>query len=346
MQWIIRNIAINTTILQCLAITMAGGVDLSVSYASFRSGDTHYVEVYTRFIGTSLIHTASPMNLKALGASVEILYILESDGKIALAEKYVVNSPLTERARDFWDMKRFSLRPGHYDLRIQCIDLNNLNDTLDLVTKLVLRTGETIPHSDILLMSAVDQPDSNLPFSKRNFRYEPLAFNTLTASQDTFYSYFEIYDSDQLIGDDFFIRYKIIHENRDSMDDNRDVTGYRKLRPAVVVPVLLSVNLIDNSTGDYLCKIEVCRKNKEVIHTIEKAFSIYHPLADIKARVLEDREFETAFVQHMDIDQLNYALKAIFPKIKNNLTETLNIIIENEDLMSKRYFLYQYWTGF
>ena len=40
-------------------------------------------------------------------------------------------------------------------------------------------------------------------------------------------------------------------------------------------------------------------------------------------------------------DELDYGLKAIFPRVGNNMTELLNYIVSNDEIDPKKYFLYK-----
>ncbi|MDA8692722.1 GWxTD domain-containing protein [Saprospiraceae bacterium] len=92
--------------------------------------------------------------------------------------------------------------------------------------------------------------------------------------------------------------------------------------------------------------IEIHQKDKTLITEIEKTFSVFHPLVEYEMLYKSDNYFESSFVQFLDREELDYSLKAIFPRIGNNKTGILNQVIASKDLKTKRYFLFSYWRNF
>lgn len=102
----------------------------------------------------------------------------------------------------------------------------------------------------------------------------------------------------------------------------------------------------DFASGNYILHLELNKKSREVICSTSRTFSVYNPLKDYSNSMTTDVSFETSFFQFMTRDELNYSLKAIFPRVGNNMTEILNYIVASDELKPKRYFLYNFWSGF
>jgi GWxTD domain-containing protein len=194
-----------------------------------------------------------------------------------------------------------------------------------------------------LLTSAIDTTNTKYSFEKAGFFFEPLSFNLLNTDQNKLIFYSELYNTSALSTDVFFVKYFI--ESQDQNDFNKlSHIGYKKLYPSKKEALLVELDVTQLGTGNYKLILELNSKDKQVLKSIESRFSVYHPIIDIKSNVEKDALFETSFVQFMREEDLDYALKAIQPKVGNNISEALNYVIANNDIASKRYFLYNFWT--
>jgi len=107
-----------------------------------------------------------------------------------------------------------------------------------------------------------------------------------------------------------------------------------------------SFSIADLPSGNYELNFEVVDKEREVLHQNVQNFAVYHPLTDFKINMNPDASFETSFVHLLNVDEVNYALKAIFPRVRNNMSGILNSIIWSDEIEPKRYFLYSFWSKF
>jgi len=321
-------------------------MEISVSIVSFMNADKPYIEIYNRISGGSVQWASDSTNFNVVFANLEYLVLISQNEKVVLAEKYNLTSPGSSQQLDFWDMKRFGIDSGQYDIKLQYVDLNNLKDTFLFETQADVSFGEnTLAHSDVLFMTEVTDLESDLPFQKTNFKFEPLAYNLLDSESSQLIFYTELYNTDKTFKEDFFIKYYL--ENTDKSGfDAFSKTGYKKMSPKPFDPVLINFEVAELKSGNYKLHIEVNKRDKSVLKTFEERFSIYNPLADFKQTYERDATFETSFVQMLDREELDYGLKAIFPRLGNNMTDLVNQIIKNDELEPKMYFLYNFWSSF
>jgi len=193
-------------------------------------------------------------------------------------------------------------------------------------------------------MSKVEGLDSDLPFSKSSFKFEPLAYNLLNSDVSRLIFYTELYHTEELIDDDFFIKYYL--ENPEATGfDAYSKTGYKKLSPNTFEALLIDFDADGMTSGNYILHVEISKKDRSVLKSFSERFSIYNPFEDYKQAYDGDASFETSFVQLLDKEELNYAMKAVFPRLGNTMTDLANQIIENDELNPKKYFLYNYWSS-
>jgi len=155
--------------------------------------------------------------------------------------------------------------------------------------------------------------------------------------------YTEVYNADKL-KDDLFLKYSVYSNDLDTM--NAVKTGYKKIQKLTFEPLLIDFDCADLPSGNYRLNIEINKKDKTNLKAYSNRFSVLHPHIDYKNLYEGDAKFETSFVQRLNIDELDYALKAIFPRVGNHLTETVNHVVKSKEIKVKRMFLYGFWAGF
>ena len=151
-----------------------------------------------------------------------------------------------------------------------------------------------------------------------------------------------IYNADAL-DEQLFARYSV--RQRDTKEEVYK-PAYKKLSSEETGMILESFDISSLVSGDYEFVMEVVNKDMEVLAERLSDMAVYHPDRDFEVQYQGDLSFETSFVQAMDEGELNYSLKAIFPRVSNSLTPIINDIIWGDNLKTKRYFLYNFWSKY
>ncbi|NNF20543.1 MAG: GWxTD domain-containing protein [Saprospiraceae bacterium] len=328
-----------------LIVPCVQGMKVSVTPCVFRSGDMHYLEVYSRIMSESIQFVIDPEDDSSYSSSIEMLVILKKLDAVVMADKYRIDNSVSDVNLDFWDMKRYNMDAGKYNLEIRFIDLNNITDTLEYSA--ILDAGDEIEskmiHSDILLMAEIDTSNKRMRFDKAGFFFEPLCFNHLGAGQNQLIAYHEIYDLKNITEKECFLKYFV--QNFDDPLESINLTGYKKLEGIPIERILLNIDVSSLGSGNYILGCEIYDREKKLLKNYDAHFSVFHPLIDVMTDIDKDELFESSFVQLFDETELDYALKAIIPLVGNNQTETLNLIISGNEIEPKKYFLYSFWNN-
>lgn len=318
----------------------AKALEVSVSSLIFFQGES-YLELYTRVMGNSVQFVSTDTNLTQ--SSVELMVLIKSGAKIKMADKYNLQSPILKTSADYYDMRRFKLGEGSYSIELQYVDLNNISDTLTYTeTITVTKPTKGGYCSDVLLMNDLSIEQGAYAFEKGGFSFEPLTYNLFDTKQNTFYFYTEFYQLDKTT-EPLYCKYYIMNEET-LMPQIKP--AYKQLITEENFAFVESFDISHIESGNYVFIIEIVDKEKNVSFYKEERFAVYHPLTDYKSTYESDSEFRTSFVQLLDEGEVNYALKAIFPRVGNNKTGILNDVIWGNDLKVKRYFLYDYWSQY
>jgi len=321
-------------------------INVSVTTQMFKAGGQDYIELYSRIISNSVQYNIIDSTSQTAQSNIVYSVILSSNDQIFIAEKYKLNSPISIENGDYFDMKRFSLDQGTYELKLEYVDLNNLTDTLSYSEAIVVDAlSQDMAHSDVLLMADLKSTSGAYSFEKAGFYYEPLCFDLIGTDDNALFMYLELYNYESYLNEDFYIKYQPY--SRDEGELKSEIRpAYKKIKPENAGALLLEYDCKDLASGNYVMDIAIHKKDKTLIKNIQKTFSVYHPLIDYKLLYNSDSYFESSFVQLLDKDELNYGLKAIYPRIGNDKTEILNHIIKSKDLKVKRYFLFNYWNKY
>jgi len=328
-----------------LFVTQQQAMEVSVTACSFSNSGEGYIEIYSKFKSGSLQWASLPDDVLSLYSEVEMLCVLSQQDSIVLADRFRIMSPTGKSPRDFWDMKRYALPLGAYKLEVRYVDLNNVSDTLSYTSELdVSYPAETLSISDILLIEEIGGSDDSLAFNRNNFTYEPLEFNLLNPEDRNLVFYAELYNLDKSFSEDVFVKYYL--ENADVAGlDRYTRAGYKKIEPESVNRILVEFSVEDITSGNYILHLELNDRERRPVSEQQTVVSVYNPYEDYKRQLNAGSNYESSFIQFLNADELDYSLKAIFPRVGNNMTELLNTIIRKPELEPKRYFLYSFWSS-
>lgn len=300
----------------------------------YKSGVQNYIELYTYII--------NPYKQDSLKSSrnIESLIVISDEEKIILAEKYLYRfSP--DLVEDVIDVKKFQLDPGVYTVRVELIDLEDINLYKDHTTKITIpEVRNSISTSDLYLGF---QSKTNSPsLVKSGIPIEPMVFD-FCRNQENLMVYLEGYNLDQT-DQTIFAGFRL---NRKIGADSLELVfkKYEKLKNEPFYPLLTQFPMKDVISGSYEFTVELINKDSEVLQSLNRSFDVSNAEADLHYEMSYNLDFENSWVQDLDNAQLEYSLKAIFPKLSFTSTDVVNYILDQKDLKVKRYFLYNFWVG-
>ena len=322
-------------------------LDANISFATFKSGETPYVEVYLHVIGTTAHYKLLSDSIKQ--AQVEVVVLFRQNSDIVKFDKYILNSPAGIKSEDFFDVKRYGLEEGAYDLEVSVKDLNQEGNARQYSQSFVLDYKENrVYQSGIQLLASLrkvqdDQPDN--PMVKGGYIFEPLPSQFLDKYCDRLIFYNEIYDTDKLVGDDFLLSYYI--EPSDEAAEAKSIGLVHKRRSSgSVVPVLQQMDISMLKSGNYRLVIEVKNKTGELLSKKTIPFQRSNPYInatreEIAASTLT---LDEEFVSKMTDEELRYSLKAIAMQVDDVDGELLNTIIAQRKTAAMRLYLFSFWA--
>ena len=341
-----KKIILSSVLLFC-SVLQIHALDANIAFATFKSGNNPYVEVYLHIVGSTASFKMLPDSTQQ--ANVEVVVLFKKEGEIVKFDKYLLNSPAYEGPEDFFDVKRYGLDAGKYDIEVSVNDMNQAENSRRYAQSVDIDYSESrIYQSDIQLLASlrkVPEGATDSPMVKGGYIFEPLPSCFLDKFCDRLIFYNEIYDTDKLLGDDFLVSYFIQDRNEEPSGKSINLVHKRRT-PASVVPVLQQIDITELKSGNYNLIIEVKNKSGEMLARKSLGFQRSNPYfnatrEDIAANTTS---LDEEFVGKMDISELRYALKAIAMQVDDVDGELLNTIIKEEKPEAMRLYLFSFWA--
>jgi GWxTD domain-containing protein len=318
-------------------------LDALVNYAVFSQGDAPYIEVYLNISSKTATYKTTPDSAH-LQASIDILLIFKQGEYIIKFDKYRLQSPISASPRNFYDIKRYALPVGNYQLEAQISDANSgAMPTLQKLDVKIEFEKEKLYQSDIQLLKNATKDSTGSAYAKNGLIMEPLAGNFYDKNTSTLFLYNEIYNSKN-ISDAFAMSYGIYNSDLHSSKVPFAV-GHKKLKPLATPVVFIGqIDIAKLPSGNYNLVVEIRNRNKELLCNKEIAFQRANPFLEVEVKGISAEAIEEEFVAKMTPEELRYALKAIACKMRGEESKDLNEIIKNADLKAMKLRLFRYWA--
>lgn len=327
-----------------LAATFA--IDADVSVATFKGNTQKYAEVYLYILGNS-VHYQTVENKTV--AAIETVILFKQGEKIVSADKFILNSPplapaagdTSIRVLDFSDLKRYALDNGTYTLEVTMTDLNMKTPTKRTFTKTVVMNydEESLQISDIQPISNFTKIAADNPYAKNGYFFETHPYSYYPQQEKLLKFYVELYNSQQALNDAFIIRYFIQEEGAEKPLQMR----IKRLEAQAVHALILQLDITEIASGNYELILEARNRQNELVTSKKMAFQRNNPFLNNKISDYATASVENTFVNDLNAKQINYALRALAPRMENLETEIHNNVVKSEDEVIKRKYLYNYW---
>ena len=320
----------------------AFGLDASISYAAFKAPEQPYVEIYLHVVGETL--TFAEIDSLYKQGKVEVVILFKQGDKIVNFDKYTLESPLVKEPINFFDLKRFGLENGTYQLEVSVQDANDPENAKTYTKELVVDFNDfQVQQSDLQLLLSYKSSEENNSLAKNGLILETLPFNYYDKHTQQLLLYNEVYGSDVVLGEDFLVTYFI--ESIDGSGEAQTVLiNHKRKKPAPVVVLLLQMDIGELVSGNYNMVVEIRNRNKELLSQKKVFFQRSNPYLNIERDDLTEADLEESFVELLTAEDLKYSLKALLPVLPSIEVDMLNYLIKEENLDAQRLYLFSHWA--
>lgn len=317
-------------------------IDMSVTPLLFQTSEKSYLEVQLFVLGESVRFV--PTNGAGTTAAVNVLMLIKQDTNIVLFEKYILNSPATDRPLDFVDVQRFGLSDGDYVLEVMLEDVNDPTNKAAFEKPIsVYFENKKTSFSGIQLLSGFKKDTENSKMSKNGIHLETLPYQFYSKKIKRMRCYSELYNTDQHFDEPFTVRYRIDL----SYSNGRSRTMISETierQPAPVIPLLLQHRIDDLFSGNYRLVLEALDADGQPLAEQSVDFQVSNPNV---ARIIPQKKaaIQSSFVEPLDSQAVQYSIRAIIPIWENGHADQLDDVLRSDDINQKKQFLLDFWTS-
>lgn len=320
-------------------------LDASISYATFKSPQQKYVEVYLYVVGKTVSYV--PMvDTTFAQAGVEVIILFKRNGEIVKFDKYNLKSPVSTTMEDFVDSKRIALENGDYEIEVSIQDKNDLENSVQYKGSFAINYPSDpvqIEQSDIQLLASVKPSTEEHALVKHGFFLEPIPHNYYNRNATQLILYNEIYDTDTKIKDAFQVTYGI--EQKVNNKISTLVIGHKKRQPQPINVLILKMDISKLESGNYTLFVEIRNRAKELLSRKTIEFQRSNPFLKNSEEKVETIEMKDEFVGKLNQKELRYSLKAIAPLVPKHDVQRLNSVIAKKDSTIQQRFLFNFWVN-
>lgn len=306
----------------------------------YAPGAGNYLELYLQFVGSSVKYVSTQNGLQArVGLNFEVL----KNDSVIKADAYILESTLIKDSiiDDFYEVKRFALEPGEYDLRIELTDLNNPKSKTGGKQKIKVDDFTNSPSiSDIEVAEYAYESDLENNFVKSGFHIIPFISTFYPADLTKIPFYFEVYNSDK-IGDSIVgIIQKIINDDTDL--ELEDFSSFTRTKPAVVIPFFKKMDISKLPTGNY--RMEVILTDRK-LNPISKNTYSFQRSNDLEIEFNpENIVLDPSFQNTITEDSVFYYLECLIPIAKPAEIKNIISTYKTKDKQKSRKHIQAFWV--
>lgn len=300
----------------------------------------NYVEIQLQFVG----HTINYKGTKdgALQGEVAVQFSLLRNDSVIVSDAYRLQSPIMRDSivEDFYDIKRFPVKPGLYELSISIQDLNlngkamegkQLLEVKDLSGKASL--------SDIQVSERMVKTDSVTDLTKSGYEMIPRISNYFSAEANALPIYLEMYnfDKDKTYG----LKQTIV--NTKTKEELELLTRFSKHEIDGVQPLIRIIDLSEVPSGEYQLQFSLISRDNNTMATTSYFFErTNNMIAEVSS---ENLILDPAFQASITNDSLEFYIKSLIPIAGPSEVKNIIRILKLKNSDSYRKYIQAFWVA-
>jgi len=298
------------------------------------------VEINFQYVATTVEYIGVEGGLK--GEVAVLLDIVQNTDTIA-SDAFRLETPLMHDSiiEDFYDIRRFALKPGKYDLHLQIFDLIKNDDPVSgKITFTIEERDELVSFGDIQNIEYAVKGNKTSVFFKSGYEIIPRLSNYYPEQLTSLPYYTEIYNSAKLGIPEFGLKESIF--NADTQEELESFSNIYRYKTGNVVPILRQIDIEELPSGNYYLSLSIIDGNMKE-SSVEKYF---FERTNNEEFVLDDNlALDPAFEQSIPKDSVAYYLGSLIPIATGQSALTiLNALKEKNDEKSMK-LIQSFWLS-
>ncbi len=306
----------------------------------YEPSNGNYVEIQLQFVGHSIqYHGIESGHLQ--GEVAVQLSLLRNDS-VFVSDAYRLQSPLMRDSivEDFYDIKRFSVEPGVYELAISIQDLNGNGKAMEGKQVLEIKDLSGKPSlSDIQVSERMMKTDIQTPFSKSGYEMIPRISNYFSAEANALPLYIEMYNFD---AEKTYGLKQTIYDTKNK-EELEGFIRFSKHEIDGVQPLIRVIDLSEVPSGEYRLEFSLISRENKTLATTSYYFERTNDLlADVSsANLIIDPAFQASVTD----DSLAFYVKSLIPIAGPAEVKNIIRILKTKNTDSFRKYLQAFWVA-
>lgn len=326
----------------------AGSLQAYLSYGIFNTPENQpYVETYLVVNASTLKYLSDSVGNFTSALDIQIVFSIGDS--IVNFGKYELAGPVVEDTNNIkeniLDVQRYSLAEGDYSLKFTIKDQNSIVKAISSIDDFSIKFPENEMYfSDVEFLHSYKASESESILTKSGYELIPYAFNFFPTEVKELSFYTELYDSDQIVGDDQFLLYYYLRPFE--VDKKMDKFFYmKKLKAQKVIPLLNSIDIKKLPTGNYLLVVETRDRNNNLLAIKETFFQRENDKMELNLNEMLVADLTNTFASRITSrDTLALYIDYLYPISTDIEKSFAKSIIANDDVeVLQRYFL-NFWV--
>lgn len=297
-----------------------------------------YVEVILQFDAKSLNYKKVE---KGLQAEVAVALSFKNENEVVASDAYRLFGPVVMDSifDDFYDVKRFSLKPGKYTLELKLYDMESGTEpTESQITLNLVAPKNQYAISSITCSENIRKANNEGEFTNSGYEFLPRVSSYYGKECNYIPYYVELYafKKDSLKGK--FVRRVFNVEAKRYIPE---LTYERSVSFLSVLPILQKLDISGLETGAYRLELSLEMENNErvtEIYSFDRTNELFNPVS------IENIVLDPFFQLSVSDDSLKFYTESLLPITKMNEQANLLKLVKENDKTKLRKYLQSYWV--
>jgi GWxTD domain-containing protein len=300
----------------------------------------NFVEINFQFVGPTVEYIGVEGGLQ--GEIAVLLKIVQNSDTI-VTDAYRLETPVMfdSIVEDFYDIRRFALKPGEYKLHLQIFDLVRQDEPVTGTIKFKIEEkSENVEFADIQNIENAKKGDQSSVFFKSGYEIIPRLSNYYPEQLTALPYYTEIYNSNKLNIPEFGLKERVF--NAETKLELINYTNIYRYATKDVVPVLRQIDISELPTGNYYLSLVVIDSKMSEIN--EKKY--FFERTNNESFVLDENiALDPAFELSIPKDSVAYYLASLIPIAKGQSTITILRTLKEKDDEKSIKLIQSFWLS-
>jgi GWxTD domain-containing protein len=299
----------------------------------------NYMEFYLQFSGSTAKYVTDSTGFKA---KLALSYQIKLQDSLLKRDAYILESPHAKDSvqEDFYDIKRFSLPPGEYDLVLDIVDLNREKSAIHASQKFEIKDlSKSISISDLEIAELAYPSDKGSVFEKSGLYIVPLISTFFPSDLNKIPYYLEIYNTQSLADTSVALVQKIINSSTGLEMEN--FTYAELIKTAAVIPYFRAVDITDLKTGSYILEMSVLNKN--MINICSSSYAFERSNDELEEFNIETVSLDPSFQKSISKDSVQYFLASLIPIARPAETKNILATLKSKNEEKSRKHIQAFW---